>query len=62
MVKFFSAILMCALLELVFGPLLDDAREGLAEWWAAGRAVAGHGRRQRGSSRDSLKPADTAWP
>lgn len=56
MVEFFTAILVGALLHLLFGPFFDDALESLGEW-RMGRAVARRERRQRRSTNDSVKPA-----
>jgi len=56
-----TSLLVFAVLHYIFKPVLDDGAETLGHWLGR-RSFAREERRQRRSTSDSPKPADTAWP
>jgi hypothetical protein len=56
-----TSLLVFAVLHYIFKPVLDDGADTLGHWLGR-RSFAREERRQRRSTSDSPKPADTAWP
>jgi|SRR6188472_2958598 len=56
-----TSLLVFAVLHYVFKPVLDDGAETLGDWLGR-RSVARQERRQRRSTNESQKAADSAWP